>query len=265
MDLEIRGVPYEASEYEVTREIAKFLHAQDFGISPEPNERPVNFKVKLSESKLGGVRNGGSGTLTLPSPTLGNKFCRLLRREDQQPIRVDGQKLKFFFSKEHPPPGLAMTLEKTPYVKPEIEEERQLRIQALGDALRIEGIQFGTFYRSWYPKNLTDPPGSRSFSVEWERSYLNKSLGWLKFEYDYKLIRCEVIPPFSSPEFLTLSFECSLEIPPRSKLATTLPSASRALRNWPSVMTAIHVRRILHCPLGVHSYRPCLQSYALTL
>jgi RNA-dependent RNA polymerase len=85
-----------------------------------------------------------------------------------------------------------MTLEKTLYVNPDIEEERAEKILGLQHPLRVDEIQFGVFYRPAYP---TYPKMvSRAFSIEWEHSYTQKSLGWLRFEYDHKLIRVEVIP-----------------------------------------------------------------------
>jgi hypothetical protein len=66
MDLDIVNVDWEANEWEVTRAIATVLHGEDEFKQPE-GERQLNFKVRLHPGKIG-VRNNGTGVLTLPSP-----------------------------------------------------------------------------------------------------------------------------------------------------------------------------------------------------
>jgi RNA-dependent RNA polymerase len=188
MELDIKRIPEQASRCTVIKAIARILHSEDFRRSPEPDERPANFQVKLNESKLGGVRNNGSGVLTL-MPELGRRFWKYTATT---PVLVDGQKLKFFITDRKPPPGLAMTLEKAPYIDPDQEEERQGKLYELQEQLRVEEVQFGVFYRS-YPKLQNNKVQSRSFSVECTRNYASKSLGWLHFDYDHKLIYIEVL------------------------------------------------------------------------
>lgn len=82
-------------------------------------------------------------------------------------------------------PKKAQTLEKTPYLPPEIEEEREEKLQKLDVGLHVDKIQFGVFYRS-----STDSPGaSRRFSNEYELYHRDRSAGLLQIEYDHKLIR----------------------------------------------------------------------------
>lgn len=66
MDFDIRNVDNEASEYEVTKEIAKVLHTDDVFLPREAEGRLLNFNVKLNPRGIG-VRNDGTGKLTLPS------------------------------------------------------------------------------------------------------------------------------------------------------------------------------------------------------
>ena len=40
-----------------------------------------------------------------------------------------------------------MTLEKTPYTSPDLEEERQNKNRLLDEALRVDAVQFGVFFR----------------------------------------------------------------------------------------------------------------------
>jgi RNA-dependent RNA polymerase len=65
MDLDIVNVHHEANEWEVTRAIAAVLHAED-AFKPPEGERQLNFKVLLHPCEVG-VRNDGTGVLTLPS------------------------------------------------------------------------------------------------------------------------------------------------------------------------------------------------------
>jgi len=193
MDLDIMHIPSTANEWDVTRSIAEVLHSEDFtAILMTADERPTNFRVKLNDSNLGGVRNNSTGTLTLPTARIGNEFQRYI---GNNPIRVLGKKLKFIRCKELPAKDLALTLEKTPYINPDIEEERQRKIHQLQDPLRIDEVQFGVYYRT-YPKTQTVtatkyvPP--RAYSVESKLNYTVRGEGWLRFEYDSKLIRIEL-------------------------------------------------------------------------
>lgn len=79
----------------------------------------------------------------------------------------------------------AQTLEKTPYLPPEIEEEREEKLQKLDVGLHVDKLQFGIFYRQ--PGDPSE--SSRRFSNEYELSHNNRSAGLLQIEYDHKLIR----------------------------------------------------------------------------
>jgi RNA-dependent RNA polymerase len=46
-------------------------------------------------------------------------------------------------------------------------------------------VQVGLFYRP-------HPGANRNFSIEWEASFTDKSLGWLSWEYERKLIRIQI-------------------------------------------------------------------------
>jgi len=186
MDIGIKYLPHEANEWQVTRAIASVLHSDDF--APVVPGRLINFRVKLKESAAGGVRNDGTGQLTLPTEQTGTRF---LRHVADTPIKIDGRKLKFWKQNRSPHQGLAMTLQKTPYVDPDIEEDHQMKVWALETKLRVDTVQFGIFYRETYPPPGQKTPTPRSFSIEWERDYVN-SYARLAFEYDHKLIRITV-------------------------------------------------------------------------
>jgi RNA-dependent RNA polymerase len=177
MNIQIRYIPHEENEWSVARAISGILHSEAFAVSEE--ERQTNFKVVLTENEAAGVGHNGSGTLTVPSVSLGSKFLHAVR---ENPIKLSGQKVRFFRSQNSPSRHLVATLDKTPFVSPDIEEKHAQTLWALDEQLRVETIQFGTYYRPDY-----NTPG-RAFSVEWEKNYV----AWLKFEYDHKLIRITV-------------------------------------------------------------------------
>ena len=66
MDLNIVNVDSRVNEWEVTRAIAAVLHTED-EFKPPEGERQLNFKVQLHPREVQGVRNDGTGVLTLPS------------------------------------------------------------------------------------------------------------------------------------------------------------------------------------------------------
>ena len=74
------------------------------------------------------------------------------------------------------------------WTPPDIEEEREEKLQKLDVGLHVDRLQFGVFYRM-----RADPPNaSRRFSNEYEFSRKNQSAGFLQIEYDHKLIRIKV-------------------------------------------------------------------------
>ena len=193
MNLNIQYLPRDVNRWDVTRALAPILHSDEFAPrqrDPNKVDRPVNFKVELKESKAGGVGNDGTGVLTLPTESLGKKFLLWIK---EKPLKIQGKKIKFW-SGGHAFHGIAVTLDKTPYINPDIEEEHQNKLQDLQDRFRVDLVQFGVFYRPKYPSTPSEPLSSRAFSVEWEGKYTTQGIAWLSFEYDYKHIRIRVCP-----------------------------------------------------------------------
>jgi RNA-dependent RNA polymerase len=187
MDLSIRHIPHEVNKWTVTRAIAAVLHSEDF--APIVEGRLINFQLKLNPNPAGGIRNDGTGLLTLPTETVGSKFLAYIFKD---PIKISKKKLLFKKLDRPPPEGLALTLKKTPYVNPDIEEAREEKVSLLDTQLRVTAVQFGLFFQQEYEKTPLPP---RTFSVEWESKYDSDSRGrgQLSFDYDNKLIRITVI------------------------------------------------------------------------
>lgn len=187
MELAIKYIPGEANKWDVTRAISSVVHADDF--QPVIDGRRLNFQVKLNDTPAGGVRNDGTGFVTFPSHAIGLKFLACL---DKEPLRVFKKKLKFNKRSGAPPTHVVETLAKTPYLDPNIEEERQNTIIALDEQLRVDAIQFGCLYRPKYPTSPKERLAPRSFSIEWDQDFTKKSVAWLRFDYDHKLFRITV-------------------------------------------------------------------------
>ncbi|OSX65461.1 hypothetical protein POSPLADRAFT_1134844 [Postia placenta MAD-698-R-SB12] len=186
MEIELADVSVDASVWDVKRAIGHILHSDDFFNPTDPKDRPVNFQVKLNPGH-GGVQNNGTGKLILGSRKIGDKFLKWLH-DDGNEVRINTRKMRFFRSKSKPAQGLALTLEKTPYLDPDIEEEREQKLEKLDVGLHVDIVQFGVFYRrKGSPKSVP-----RAFSTELEISHEDKGAGLLWFEYDHKLIRVQM-------------------------------------------------------------------------
>ncbi|KAJ7578483.1 calcium:hydrogen antiporter [Mycena floridula] len=204
MNFDLKYLPHTISEWDVTREFAKILHSQEFNPDTDNDERKLNFEVKLNANEKMGVRNDGSGILTLPL-TWGNKFLRYIQGKS---FKIQRNKIKIYKSLTWPSRPLATKLEKTQYTSPDLEAERQSKNQKLEDAFRVDCVQFGVLYQDSYPKNGQRPP-PRKYSIEWEKDYTRSSTAWLRFEYDHKLIRITLGDPMTEEQGVTIAVSLS--------------------------------------------------------
>ncbi|KAF5363416.1 hypothetical protein D9756_000381 [Leucocoprinus leucothites] len=211
MDIGITRIPHEAGKWDIVRAIADVLHSDEF--RPE-GARKENFEVELSESKVSDYRNGGMGHLYLPTELLGYKFLRYV---EDEPIRIKDpangrmKKLRFFRGDRSKPfrKGLIERLAKTPYMDPDIEEAHQKKLAELADQFRIDSVQFGIFYRDQYPDDPKQRLSPRSFSIECNQDLVNDDVGWLKFEYNHKLIRITMCNPVTGETGYSIAIKLS--------------------------------------------------------
>lgn len=126
--------------------------------------------------------------LTLPDRKVGQKLVKL-SRNGELAVQCRDEQIVFRISPNRPPKYVTAVLEKTPYLQPDIEEERETINEKLSHRLAIDKIQFGVFYR-----DPNDPPdASRRFSNEYELTRRNQyAAGFLVVEYEHKLIRLKV-------------------------------------------------------------------------
>ncbi|KAJ7735431.1 RNA dependent RNA polymerase-domain-containing protein [Mycena olivaceomarginata] len=223
-------LPTTADQYDVIVAIANVLHSDDFRAFAKDVAEPVfksdslstrrlllNFKVELNQSTVGITRNDGSGTLSLPSGEVRTKLLDWVVRH-KHPIKILGKKIHLqsrganaIWERD------AVILSKTPYVDPAIERRHLEKVWALHEALRVDVVQFGVYYREYPPQPIPDkrPPPMRKFSAEWEREYFNTNppptrrsgspgppsgVAWLRFDYTRKLICIQVFQTILATE-----------------------------------------------------------------
>ncbi|CAA7258811.1 unnamed protein product [Cyclocybe aegerita] len=123
----------------------------------------------LRRSSRAGSTSGYSATIErAPSPCPPGKSATSSSTTYRDPIKMDKNKLKFRMD-PRPPPHLVEALRKTPYVGPDIEEDRQNINEKLDKKLRVDVVQFGVLYWATYPRSGKEPLQARFLSIEWQR------------------------------------------------------------------------------------------------
>lgn len=124
MEVFIRSLSYSTTREGVTIEIAKILHRDDYLQLWGPV--PVNLEVQLhKKGKKPGAYYGGTGRFTVAVESVA-------KRPPPPP------------SNNQSPKGILDKLERTPYLDPHVEVERQRRIvEAEANRIPISGIEFG--------------------------------------------------------------------------------------------------------------------------
>lgn len=197
--LRLERIPRQADRWDVTKAVARALHSEDFPVKLSDN-RLLNFKVELDESKSSAMAHDGAGYILLGDESNTRKVLGFFK---DYPLRIQGQKIRVFIDGKVPH-AEALELQRTPYTDPNIEQEVAVIDRELREELRINVLQFGALYTQAYPVHPDQSPQARSFSVEWEKDFREKSAAWLKFEYTHKLIRIVVSRLFQSFDKSTL-------------------------------------------------------------
>ncbi|GJE87096.1 RdRP-domain-containing protein [Phanerochaete sordida] len=192
MEIELKYIPYEASQWDVKRAIGGVLHSDDFFNASDPTARLINFEVILNKHRTVEARNDGTGVLILPDRKVGQTLLRFIRAGTHR-VRVGNRKVHMSMSQRKPDHRIKERLEKTLYLNPEIEEELATKLEKLDVGLHVDKLQFGVYYR----RPGDNVKQSRLFSNEYEVSYVDKSAGLLQFEYTHKLIRIRLGDPMT--------------------------------------------------------------------
>jgi hypothetical protein len=99
--------------------------------------------------------------------------------------RVRGRAMKFHKCITRPPKRVTETLQKVPFVDPDVERMRETTIMNLNTDIRIASVQIGVFHPNPYTQ-------SRAFSVEWVHDCIDQDAAWLRIHYDHQVIRITV-------------------------------------------------------------------------
>lgn len=140
-EFNIRNLDTKATKYTVIKHIAEVLHQCPGPFVTDEDQRPPNFDLKLGEGVFGSIRNDGTGTLTLTKEA-GKKFYRLYRQREIV-IKISGRELKFYPSDKVPRRDLTLTLQKAPFIDPDIEEDRQQKLDFLQESFVVAKVQIG--------------------------------------------------------------------------------------------------------------------------
>ncbi|KIK67671.1 hypothetical protein GYMLUDRAFT_215812 [Collybiopsis luxurians FD-317 M1] len=179
----IQNIPHVVDRWDLIKAVANCLHKPPFR-QPRP-DRKLNFILYLFQNERGGVHNG-SGVLKVPSGKIARQFLEQVKR---QPIKLGGSKIRFRDRNRWTSNRETATLQKAPFVDPDLEKDRQWRKEELeqGPGLRVVKVQFGILFQD--PR--AQPGASRKYSIEWEKEYSEAGQAWLKFVFDHKLIKIE--------------------------------------------------------------------------
>lgn len=190
MDIEIFYIHRDATHFEVVKAIEEALHGRDLFDRDDPKTkgRPHNFQIRLNANTAGGIGNDGTGVLTVAPREVGSKFLQWLREDKSHIVRVLEKKMYFARLEQPPYKDIAQTLERSVYVGPEKQLEREEILRKLDQVLRVAKVQFGIWF-----KEDDLPDTARSFSIEYERDLVKSSAGLLDLVYDRKMVRIEVI------------------------------------------------------------------------
>ncbi|KDQ61150.1 hypothetical protein JAAARDRAFT_152238 [Jaapia argillacea MUCL 33604] len=191
MELDIKGLDFYATKFDVKMAIASVLHGElRLGDS---DDRLCNFEVSLNPG-LSLIRNDGSGKLTLPNDKVWRKLKEWMYAQGNS-IKVLDRAIRLYPTRNKVKHGLKQVLQKAHYMDPALEKEHDEKVQQLDAEFRVVKVQIGIYFRSSYgPRS-----GGRSFSSEWEAKYdaTQKSVAWLRFYYDHKSIRIKLGEPMT--------------------------------------------------------------------
>ncbi|PIL35600.1 RNA-dependent RNA polymerase [Ganoderma sinense ZZ0214-1] len=186
MNIQLEDIPKNAQKWEVKEALSQLLHYHpDFRDPSARDTRLLNFEVSLEPSH-NGLASNGKGTLTLPHKTIGDKFLHWARRNA---VYVNRRKLWVCSSNVPVKRGLVEALNRTPYLDPKEQAERQEKLEQIRQIrIVLEAVQFGVYYH-----RPEDPAtANRYFSIEFDIYREDTISGELLFDYNRKLFRVEM-------------------------------------------------------------------------
>ncbi|KAI4527022.1 RdRP-domain-containing protein [Schizophyllum commune Loenen D] len=179
MEVFIRNIDFQTSEYELKKTLAGILHAEPF---TRMSALPINFDVRLLLDDR--RRSRGQGVLTLPTKAIGRRLLyEFGERKDGTPRSCSsrGRIIAFGRSKQEPAAELVEVLKQSPYQDPKALEDLNQRTAHLQDNhVAVRTVQFG-----WMEYDYS------SFSAEWEEHFSGEN-AYLLFDNQRRELRVKM-------------------------------------------------------------------------
>jgi len=201
MEIELTRIDGDADVYDVRKAVAHVLHGPDLFDPNDPNNRgrKPNFLVEMGKSPDGSTHNGNA--ILRVATKLGRRLLRWNYSQENN-IVVNGYPLRLFDAHQDVSPNVKQIIERALYIDPDQERLRkQIEDKAREVRLGIEKLQFGVWYK---PSN--SPGKGRSFSIEYERDFLQQSAAYVSVVYEQKLIHIDVSTSTQPPRNFTYPF-----------------------------------------------------------
>jgi len=202
MEIEITRIDFDADVYVVRKAVALVLHGPDLFDPNDPDNhgRKPNFEIEMGTSPAGRIHNGKA--ILRVATKLGRKLLKWNYDSQENNIVVNGRPLRLFNAHRHVSPNVKQVIEKALYIDPDQDKLRtQIEDKAREVRLRIEKLQFGVWHK---PSN--SPGKGRSFSIEYERDFLQQSAAYVSVVYEQKLIHIDVSTSTQPPRNFTYPF-----------------------------------------------------------
>ncbi|KAK0246074.1 RNA-directed RNA polymerase 2 [Armillaria nabsnona] len=177
MEFIMRNINFSSTTNDIIIGLAEILHGPNYTTF---SETPLNFHVRLHKDKRGTKKHGGSGSLTLPTTSVGDEFLREYGERGPKKFSVGSRQVKFCVSRRGPRSDIVDNIARTPYLDPRAVEERNWRTSKLQrESVLIRTIQFGWDCRDYI------------FSIEWEKTF-STSCCALSFDNERREIRIRI-------------------------------------------------------------------------
>ena len=192
MEIELKGIDFDADIYDIYDAVALVLHGPELY---DPNDRTNKgrkpyFEIVLGESPVGWIHNGTA--FLRVSVGLGTHLFRWLQSQNNTiDIGDSGREVRLYKTHREVPPDVKYRVAKALYIEPSQKKERKkIEDKARQVRLRIAKVQFGVWYTQ--PESDALQNHRRSFSVEYERDFVSQSAAYLNIVYERRLICIDV-------------------------------------------------------------------------
>ncbi|KAL1732044.1 RNA dependent RNA polymerase-domain-containing protein [Schizophyllum commune] len=263
MDIFMRNIGYNTTQYELTQCLADILHHEPY---TRLSGLPINFNVRLFKDKNGGVRqHRGIGILTVPTLDIGNIFLReygsQFTTKRCTPRSGQGRAIQFQQANRQPPdPSILEDIRRLPYQDPHAVQQQNERTNYLQrNQIAVSAVQFG-----WDCRDAV-------FSIEWEETFQWND-AYVMFDDERREIRVRMRHPDSPGRLLAIAMRYTqimiISAPRHSDnpaITISLSVAPFFESEVPNPTQEDRRVRLPHLPFGHHEDVVAFTSLALRL